>query len=45
MMFAPLDFLITFSTSKGMARIVVEYDGFDHHFQKGKNANVGRRDG
>lgn len=39
-----VDFLVTFTTSKGMARIVIEYDGFDHHFQKGKNVNVGNHE-
>jgi len=39
-----VDFLITYVTSKGMARIVVEYDGFDHHFQKGKDINIGNHE-
>ncbi len=39
-----VDFLITYVTAKGIARIVVEYDGFDHHFQKGKHVNVGNHE-
>ncbi len=39
-----VDFLVTYVTSKGIARIVVEYDGFDHHFQKGKQVNVGNHE-
>jgi very-short-patch-repair endonuclease len=39
-----VDFLVTFTTVKGVARIVIEYDGFEHHFQKGKNVNVGNHD-
>jgi very-short-patch-repair endonuclease len=39
-----VDFLITFATSKGIARIVVEYDGFDHHFQQGAHVNVGNHE-
>lgn len=36
-----VDFLVTFISDRGMARIVIEYDGFEHHFQKGKEVNVG----
>jgi very-short-patch-repair endonuclease len=39
-----VDFLVTYTTDKGIARIVVEYDGFDHHFQKGKEVNVGNHE-
>jgi very-short-patch-repair endonuclease len=39
-----VDFLLTFTTEKGAARIVIEYDGFEFHFQKGKNVNVGNHD-
>ena len=39
-----VDFLVTFTTAKGVARIVIEYDGFEHHFQKGKQVNVGNHD-
>ena len=39
-----VDFLVTFTTAKGVARIVIEYDGFEHHFQKGKDVNVGNHD-
>jgi very-short-patch-repair endonuclease len=36
-----VDFLVTVLTDEGMARIVIEYDGFEHHFQKGKEVNIG----
>ncbi|MFC0590776.1 AAA domain-containing protein [Novosphingobium aquiterrae] len=36
-----VDFLVTFVSDQGIARIVIEYDGFEHHFQKGKDVNVG----
>lgn len=39
-----VDFLLTFTTPKGATRIVIEYDGFDHHFQKGKDINVGNHE-
>ena len=39
-----VDFLLTYSTSTSIARIVIEYDGFDHHFQKNKQANVGNHE-
>jgi very-short-patch-repair endonuclease len=39
-----VDFLISVRTEKGVARIVVEYDGFDYHFQKGKQVDVGNHE-
>lgn len=36
-----VDFLVTFNSDQGVARIVIEYDGFEHHFQTGKDVNVG----
>lgn len=36
-----VDFLLTYVSDGGLASIVVEYDGFEHHFQKGKEVNVG----
>jgi very-short-patch-repair endonuclease len=39
-----VDFLLTFTTSKTATRIVIEYDGFDFHFQKGKAVNVGNHE-
>jgi very-short-patch-repair endonuclease len=39
-----VDFLVTYATDKGISRIVVEYDGFEHHFQKGKEVNVGNHE-
>jgi Mrp family chromosome partitioning ATPase/very-short-patch-repair endonuclease len=39
-----VDFLVTVNTAKGTAHIVVEYDGFEHHFQKGKFVNAGNHE-
>jgi very-short-patch-repair endonuclease len=39
-----VDFLVTYTTDRGTSRIVVEYDGFEHHFQKGKEVNVGNHE-
>jgi very-short-patch-repair endonuclease len=39
-----VDFLITFSSPKGIAKIVLEYDGFEFHFQKSDNVNVGNHE-
>ena len=39
-----VDFLLTFATTIGVAKIVIEYDGFEHHFQKGKDVNVGNHE-
>lgn len=36
-----VDFLVTFISDRAMARIVIEYDGFEHHFEKGKDVNIG----
>jgi AAA domain len=36
-----VDFLVTYAADSGSARIVIEYDGFEYHFQKGKEVNVG----
>ncbi len=35
------DFLLTYSGDRGLVRIIVEYDGFEYHFAKGANVNVG----
>ncbi len=35
------DFLLTFPTSKGVARIVLEYDGFEHYFKSRKDIDGG----
>jgi hypothetical protein len=39
-----VDFLLTYTTRTSVVRIVIEYDGFDHHFQKDKHVNVGNHD-
>jgi len=36
-----VDFLVKCRTEKGLVQIVVEYDGFEHHFEKGRNIHVG----
>jgi hypothetical protein len=36
-----VDFLVTYASDNGSASIVIEYDGFEYHFQKGKEVNVG----
>ncbi len=36
-----VDFLVTYSSDRGSASIVIEYDGFEYHFQKGKEVTVG----
>lgn len=36
-----VDFLVTCQTPKGVVQIVVEYDGWEHHFQKGREVHVG----
>lgn len=36
-----VDFLLTFTSEKGVARIVIEYDGFEYHFHKGRDVDVG----
>ena len=38
------DFLLTFSAPQGIARIIIEYDGFEHHFTKGRPINVGNHE-
>lgn len=36
-----VDFLMTFRSNKGPVHVVIEYDGFEHHFQKNKNIHIG----
>jgi hypothetical protein len=36
-----VDFLLTFRSSKGPVHVVIEYDGFEHHFQKNKQIHIG----
>lgn len=36
-----VDFLITYRTERGPVYIVVEYDGFEFHFQEGARVHVG----
>ncbi len=36
-----VDFLLTCRTSRGLVRVVVEYDGFEFHFQQNANVHVG----
>lgn len=39
-----VDFLVTYQSPKGPIQIVIEYDGFEHHFQKGKHVHVGNHE-
>lgn len=39
-----VDFLLTCQTPKGAVQIVVEYDGFEHHFQPGTQVHVGNHE-
>jgi very-short-patch-repair endonuclease len=39
-----VDFLVTYQSSKGPIQIVIEYDGFDYHFAKGKHVHVGNHE-
>lgn len=36
-----VDFLVSCRTPKGVLQIVVEYDGWDYHFEQGRNVHVG----
>lgn len=39
-----VDFLVTYQSPKGPIQIVIEYDGFEHHFQKGKHVHIGNHE-
>ena len=39
-----VDFLLTISTEKGNLHIVLEYDGFEFHFKKGVDIDVGNHE-
>ncbi len=39
-----VDFLLTVQTEKSFMNIVVEYDGFEHHFVQGRDVNVGNHE-
>lgn len=39
-----VDFLLTYQSSIGPLYIVIEYDGFEFHFQKNKEINVGNHE-
>jgi hypothetical protein len=39
-----VDFLITYQSEKGPIQIVIEYDGFEYHFTKGKHIHVGNHE-
>lgn len=39
-----VDFLLTFRADKRPVHIVIEYDGFEHHFQKNKHVHVGNHE-
>jgi hypothetical protein len=35
-----VDFLVTYQSAKGPVHIIIEYDGFEHHFQTGRHVQV-----
>ncbi|BCY02060.1 hypothetical protein PszF2a_18490 [Stutzerimonas stutzeri] len=39
-----VDFLITYQSEKGPIQIVIEYDGFEYHFTKGKHIHIGNHE-
>ncbi|MDH4565941.1 hypothetical protein E8E95_04555 [Pseudomonas sp. BN414] len=39
-----VDFLVTYQSKKGPIQIVIEYDGFEYHFAKGKHIHVGNHE-
>lgn len=39
-----VDFLVTYHSPKGAVQIVIEYDGFEYHFKKGRPVNVGNHE-
>lgn len=39
-----VDFLVTYTTEQGSVPVVIEYDGFEWHFQKGADVNVGNHE-
>lgn len=36
-----VDFLLTYQGTNNMVRIVIEYDGLEHHFESGREINAG----
>jgi len=36
-----VDFLLTYQGANNVVRIVIEYDGLEHHFERGREINVG----
>ncbi len=39
-----VDFLLTYYSDRGCAHIVIEYDGFEYHFDRNADVNVGNHD-
>jgi hypothetical protein len=39
-----VDFLVTVTSAAGVSRIVIEYDGFEFHFRKGRDVHVGNHE-
>jgi len=39
-----VDFLLTYHAPTGTVQIVIEYDGFEYHFQKGKHVHFGNHE-
>jgi len=39
-----VDFLVTVNTDQGAVHIIVEYDGFEYHFKKGVDIDIGNHE-
>lgn len=39
-----VDFLLTYTTDRGIVHIVIEYDGFEYHFKKDAEIDVGNHE-
>ncbi len=39
-----VDFLMTVSAPAGRVHVIIEYDGFEHHFQRGHDIHVGNHE-
>jgi very-short-patch-repair endonuclease len=39
-----VDFLLTYQSDRGPVHVVIEYDGFEHHFQANRHVHVGNHE-
>jgi AAA domain len=39
-----VDFLVTYQSTSGSVQIIIEYDGFEYHFQKGRHVHIGNHE-